>query len=189
VQHPLLPLLCLLLLCLVVRHAPSAVWKLLSWVRDEALRARMPQTPDAWQQLSRVQTLEKLSLAKEGGGDAWFNMWHASALSQQQHALQQSAAAQKAGRAYDDIDALHLLSSHHVDLLQEYKLLGCFSCMAMISLKDVEEFTDRGQTALCPHCSVDAIIPLMQHGNANSGAGAVLPAMHEKWFAIATATP
>jgi hypothetical protein len=149
----------------------------------------MPQTPDAWQQLDRAQILEKLDLAEKGGEEARFNMWHASALSRQQHVLQQSAAAQKAGRAYDDIDALHLLSSQHVDLLQEYELLGCFSCMAMISPKDVEEFTDRGQTAMCPHCSVDAIVPLMQRGNANSGAGAVLLAMHEKWFAIATATP
>ena len=163
----------------------------LTWVRDEALRARMPQTVAAWQALNDAQVQEKMTLAKEGGQEAHFNMWHASTLAHQLTVLHASSAAQQAGRSFDDATALHAFSCHHADLLKEYALLGCFHCQGVFSLADVEELTDRGQTALCPLCGIDAVIPLVQHttpselkadGGPMSRIFKLLQAMHSKWF-------
>jgi hypothetical protein len=36
---------------------------------------------------------------------------------------------------------------------------GCYYCMKIIEVKDIVEYTDQGETALCPNCKIDAIIP------------------------------
>jgi hypothetical protein len=168
-----------------------AVDAALTWVRNESLRARMPQTVAAWQALNDAQRQEKLDLAKEGGQESHFNMWHASTLAHQLAVLRASAAAQQAGRGFDDVTALHALSCHHADLLKEYALFGCFHCQGIFSPSDVSEWTDRGQTALCPLCGIDAVIPILQHttdselkaeGGPMTHIVKLLQAMHERWF-------
>lgn len=36
---------------------------------------------------------------------------------------------------------------------------GCFYCLRVFSGDVVREFIDNGYTALCPFCSVDAVLP------------------------------
>lgn len=35
---------------------------------------------------------------------------------------------------------------------------GCYYCMKVFDTKEINEWTDGGETALCPHCSVDSVI-------------------------------
>lgn len=74
----------------------------------------------------------------------------------------------------------HKASSSHRSLLSQSDLCGCFYCEAMFSPGEIREYTDRGQTALCPRCSIDSVIP--------SAAGYALTApfpsaMEKYWFA------
>lgn len=53
---------------------------------------------------------------------------------------------------------------------------GCYNCMEIIDVKDITEWTDQGETALCPKCHVDAVLP-----DANL-TQAQLKEIHEYWF-------
>jgi hypothetical protein len=35
---------------------------------------------------------------------------------------------------------------------------GCYSCLAVFDKKEIKEWTDGGETALCPRCSIDSVI-------------------------------
>jgi len=35
---------------------------------------------------------------------------------------------------------------------------GCYSCLAEFSPDEIKEWTDDSDTALCPYCSVDAVL-------------------------------
>lgn len=56
---------------------------------------------------------------------------------------------------YKDI---HLVSSNHRDLILKSNKCGCFYCLATFSPDAIVEWTDKGQTALCPECYVDSVI-------------------------------
>ncbi len=38
------------------------------------------------------------------------------------------------------------------------KNAGCYHCCKTFNATEVVNFTDEGQTALCPQCSVDAVV-------------------------------
>lgn len=44
-------------------------------------------------------------------------------------------------------------------LIFESQKCGCFHCMHIFLAKDIEHWTDRGDTAICPNCKVDSIVP------------------------------
>jgi hypothetical protein len=35
---------------------------------------------------------------------------------------------------------------------------GCYYCLAVFEPKEINEWTDGGETALCPRCSIDSVI-------------------------------
>lgn len=74
-----------------------------------------------------------------------------------------------------DVDALHKRSSHHRLEILEASAVGCFFCLRIFRGEEVTDWTDDGETALCPHCDVDALLPSV-------GDPAILSAMHERWF-------
>jgi len=39
------------------------------------------------------------------------------------------------------------------------KKVGCFHCLKIFESKEIVSYTDQGETALCPFCEVDAVIP------------------------------
>ena len=62
-----------------------------------------------------------------------------------------------------DYEKAHKHSIRHRKEIMESKICGCFSCMSVYFPDDIEIWTDddekdEGQTALCPHCLVDAVI-------------------------------
>lgn len=35
---------------------------------------------------------------------------------------------------------------------------GCYHCLEIFETKEIKEYTDQGETALCPRCNVDSVI-------------------------------
>lgn len=36
---------------------------------------------------------------------------------------------------------------------------GCYACLEVFLAKDVTKWTDNSETAVCPHCSKDCVLP------------------------------
>ena len=49
------------------------------------------------------------------------------------------------------------------DAIMESRLIGCFSCLSLMEPSSVKEFVRDGdrQTAICPRCGIDSLIPRM----------------------------
>lgn len=43
--------------------------------------------------------------------------------------------------------------------LELHGLGTCYCCFREVQLEEIEEWTDRKKTAICPNCCLDAIIP------------------------------
>lgn len=75
----------------------------------------------------------------------------------------------------------HALSANNAVQLSVPQRCGCFYCCSSFSSTEIEEWIDdeRGATAVCPHCGVDAVIgkkPLFPLTDD------FLEAMHEYWI-------
>ena len=55
---------------------------------------------------------------------------------------------------------LHRTSSDSKKYSKNVKIVGCFSCSSIYPSQEIDEYVNLGQTALCPFCSIDAVIPL-----------------------------
>jgi len=69
----------------------------------------------------------------------------------------------------------------------------CFYCCEEIKTSDIEEWTDKGHTAICPSCHIDSILPLV--GIIDEGLvpesrdiAPVLKEMSAYWFKAGHAT-
>lgn len=40
---------------------------------------------------------------------------------------------------------------------------GCYYCMNTFDTKDIKEWVDNGETAVCPHCNVDSVVPYKEN--------------------------
>ncbi len=45
------------------------------------------------------------------------------------------------------------------DGLVEGSKAACYYCMQVYPSEEITEFTDAGDTALCPYCGIDAVLP------------------------------
>jgi hypothetical protein len=69
----------------------------------------------------------------------------------------------------------HKLSFKNRESLESSGRWSCFFCFHEGRYSEITDWIDSAQTALCPHCGVDALLPgLMAHET--------LVAMCEKWF-------
>jgi hypothetical protein len=73
----------------------------------------------------------------------------------------------------------HAHSIHHCAEIQASASCGCFYCMHVFGRQEIKEWTDEGQTALCPHCGIDSVL-----GSASGYEISVpfLTQMHSAWF-------
>jgi hypothetical protein len=79
----------------------------------------------------------------------------------------------------NDLEAAHKHSFKTRDELLVSTACGCFYCERMFSPREVQEWADEGQTAICPYCGIDAVI------GDKSGYPidfAFLRKMKERWF-------
>ena len=56
------------------------------------------------------------------------------------------------------VKAAHKKSIYHRQSLQKSKICGCFYCLAIFEYCNIEEWTDEGDTALCPTCNIDSVL-------------------------------
>lgn len=78
-----------------------------------------------------------------------------------------------------DYKAEHKKSSHHRKQLEQSPLAGCFYCKKIYLPDEIYEWVDGDDTALCPKCGIDSVIPLMVGDPDNKK---ILKEMFEYWF-------
>jgi hypothetical protein len=67
---------------------------------------------------------------------------------------------------------------HRAEVLAS-ELCGCFYCLSVFPPDEIAHWIDDGQTALCPHCTIDSVI-----GSASGYPLTVefLTRMKQHWF-------
>ena len=77
------------------------------------------------------------------------------------------------------ISEIYRYSSQHRTLLQQSERSGCFYCLETFAYSEIEDWCDDEQTAICPHCGIDAVL-----GSASVEAltPELLKAMHQAYF-------
>ena len=72
----------------------------------------------------------------------------------------------------------HKDSSLHRDRVLASHWVGCFYCLLIFSPKSIRKWVDDEQTALCPVCGIDAVVPVsVERFNTD-----FLERMHRYWF-------
>ncbi len=57
---------------------------------------------------------------------------------------------------------LHATTFKHKELLAEDTYAGCGECTEVVLVSDIAKWCDDAQTALCPKCGVDALVPFLK---------------------------
>jgi hypothetical protein len=92
-----------------------------------------------------------------------------------------------------DLEGIHRHSSHHREVVERSERCGCFSCEAIFSPGEItdwvgwpggDEDAGPGQTALCPRCGIDAVLPSAAPNVDFSPE--LLAEMRRHWFSAAT---
>ena len=60
-----------------------------------------------------------------------------------------------------NLSQLHDESFENEKLLKKVKKCGCFYCNRIFMVSDIKEWIDdeNGNTAVCPYCGIDSVIP------------------------------
>jgi hypothetical protein len=58
----------------------------------------------------------------------------------------------------EDHVSAHVWSSYHRSALARSDVCGCFYCLELFAPSAIEDWTDDGDTALCPKCGIDSVI-------------------------------
>lgn len=74
----------------------------------------------------------------------------------------------------------HLYSSHHREELEHASQCGCYCCRRLLVPAEIVDWTDDGQTAVCPYCGTDAIVPRIT--GIISLSPQLLEKLNEKYF-------
>ena len=53
---------------------------------------------------------------------------------------------------------LHKCEIYNREKIENTDLCGCFYCKKTFQPNEIKQWTDEGQTAICPKCGVDSII-------------------------------
>jgi hypothetical protein len=59
----------------------------------------------------------------------------------------------------EDLKNLHRAATRHRQEVEASREVSCFFCLRVSPTSAVTEWTDDGETALCPHCDIDAVLP------------------------------
>jgi len=70
----------------------------------------------------------------------------------------QRAHREKVASFPADIRDAHAHSIHHKQELLSSSDCGCFYCSAVFAPQQIQDWTDDGDTALCPRCGIDSVI-------------------------------
>ena len=78
-----------------------------------------------------------------------------------------------------ELENAHRHSVRNRREIEQSSQCGCFSCKRTFLSSEVVDYTDEGETALCPYCGVDAVI-----GDASGFqlSEEFLRSMHKRWM-------
>ena len=74
---------------------------------------------------------------------------------------------------------LHAYASHNRELIERSNQCYCFYCESSMKNTEIKEYLEKEETALCPKCGVDSIIPDSIDEIINAS---LLSEMHDYWF-------
>ena len=77
------------------------------------------------------------------------------------------------------LERLHTHCIHNRPALAGSQAAGCFHCLASFAPSAITEWVDDDDTALCPHCGIDSVIP---SDPTIPLSPTLLQAMHSYWF-------
>ncbi len=79
-----------------------------------------------------------------------------------------------------DIKIAPKLAIHNKKSLEKVSECACYYCYKVYSPSEIQEWVDVGNdTAICPHCGIDAVLPVNEEGEKDL---AFLTKLHEYWF-------
>lgn len=73
------------------------------------------------------------------------------------------------------------ISANNKKAVKKSNKCGCYYCCTIFSAKDVTLFVDDEESATCPECGIDAVIPDADVPELNSK---MLEEMNKRWFDI-----
>ncbi len=73
----------------------------------------------------------------------------------------------------------HDRCSYHREAVERSVACGCFYCEAVYAPTEIKRWIDAEQTALCPKCGIDAVLP---DDAAQPLTPEFLKAMYKRWF-------
>ena len=76
------------------------------------------------------------------------------------------------------LNRLHAYCSHNKELIVTSKKCYCFYCKEKFDSTEVSKYIDNGQTAICPKCGVDTVLP----DNIEGINDRVIDEMNKYWF-------
>lgn len=84
-----------------------------------------------------------------------------------------------------DGDALDLVEAHQAAKsnkawLAKSDKCGCFYCLSVYDPSKIVRWTDSGQTAICPECSIDAVLASVSGWPVDDAD--FLGRMYKRWF-------
>lgn len=80
----------------------------------------------------------------------------------------------------DKLRDAHLYSSRHRDEMLASRECGCYDCQRIFATDEIEDWADDNQTAICPYCGTDAVIPNIK--GIVKVSPELLKALNEKYF-------
>jgi hypothetical protein len=91
-----------------------------------------------------------------------------------------NATVERIRRLYgDSVADAHRHSIRHRAEIEASDLCGCFYCERIFSREQIGEWTDDGDTALCPHCGIDSVLGSASGFEITAG---FLSQMRAAWF-------
>jgi len=79
-----------------------------------------------------------------------------------------------------DIRIAPKLAIHNKEKLQKVSECACYYCYKVFSPSEIKEWVDvADDTALCPYCGIDAVLPIYEEGEKDLE---FLTKIHEYWF-------
>lgn len=77
------------------------------------------------------------------------------------------------------LNRLHAYSSHNRELVARSRKCYCFYCQSVSEAEQVTRYFEDEQTALCPNCGIDSILP---DGIDEPLDESIISQMHDYWF-------
>lgn len=68
-----------------------------------------------------------------------------------------------------DLAELHKLSFKNKHKVEKSDEAGCFYCLEVFKGTDVDQWVDDGETATCPNCGIDSVVPISQEYGVEEG--------------------